>query len=58
MSKPVVSATEVDKTTTPENALHWSKYSELSKENQEAECLNACRALTDSIYEGLDLKQE
>ena len=58
MSKPVVSATEVDKTTTPENALHWSKYFELSKENQEAECLNACRALTDSIYEGLDLKQE
>jgi GNAT superfamily N-acetyltransferase len=58
MSKHVVFATEVDKTTTPENALHWSKYSELSKENQEAQCLNACRALTDSTYEGLDLKQE
>jgi GNAT superfamily N-acetyltransferase len=57
MSKHVVSAIELDKTTT-ENALHWSKYSELSKENQEAECLNACRALTDFIYEGLDLKQE
>lgn len=62
MSKPVVSAAIVDKMTTaaPENALHWSMYSELSKENQETEeeCLNACRTLTDSIYEGLDLKLE
>jgi GNAT superfamily N-acetyltransferase len=59
MSKPVDVA--VDKraaTATHENGLNWSKYSELTKENQQAECLDACRALTNSIYEGLDLKQE
>ena len=38
--------------------MNWSEYSELSEENQEAECLDACRALTNAIYEGLDLKQE
>ena len=60
MSKPVSS----DQTTTTiirrrgeEIALPWSKYSELSEEDQE-ECLNVCRTLTDSIYEGLDLKHE
>jgi GNAT superfamily N-acetyltransferase len=60
MSKPVVA----DQTTTTiirrrgeEIALPWSKYSELSEEDQE-ECLNVCRTLTDSIYEGLDLKHE
>ena len=49
MSKPVVA----DQTTTTiirrrgeEIALPWSKYSELSEEDQE-ECLNVCRKLTD-----------
>jgi GNAT superfamily N-acetyltransferase len=61
MSKPVVA----DQTTTTiiirrrgeEIALPWSKYSELSEEDQE-ECLNVCRNLTDAIYEGLDVKHE
>ena len=65
MSKPVVSAADKTKTTTTirrtrrgdEIALPWSKYSELSEVDQ-GECLNVCRILTDSIYEGLDLKHE
>ena len=63
MSKPVVAADQTKtKTTTirrrgDETALHWSKYSELSEEEQ-AECLDVCRRLTDAVYEGLDLKYE
>jgi GNAT superfamily N-acetyltransferase len=46
-----------------ENGFYLSKYSELSssslkEKSQEEKCLNACRALTDTIYEGLDLSQE
>lgn len=35
----------------------WSRYSELSHQEQ-GECLNACRELTDAIYDGLDVKLE
>jgi GNAT superfamily N-acetyltransferase len=65
MSKTVVAAdkTETKTKTTirrrgDENALHWSKYSELSEEEEQVECLNVCRKLTDAVYEGLDLKYE
>jgi GNAT superfamily N-acetyltransferase len=62
MSKSVVTADQTITTTIRrgggnEIALPWSKYSELSEEEQ-IECLNVCRILTDSIYEGLDLKHE
>jgi hypothetical protein len=62
MSKSVVTADKTKTTTIRrgggnEIALPWSKYSELSEEEQ-IECLNVCRILTDSIYEGLDLKHE
>jgi hypothetical protein len=64
MSKPVVAADKTTTTTTirrkrrgDEIALPWSKYSELSEVDQ-GECLSVCRILTDSIYEGLDLKHE
>jgi GNAT superfamily N-acetyltransferase len=36
---------------------HWSRYSEVSEDERE-ECLLACRELTDTIYEGLDLERE
>ena len=35
----------------------WSRYSELS-DNQREEALRACRDLTDSIFEGLDVTRE
>lgn len=64
MSKSVVAADKTKTKTTirrkrtgDEIALPWSKYSELSEVDQ-GECLNVCRILTDSIYEGLDLKHE
>jgi hypothetical protein len=61
MSKTIVAADKTKTKTTirrsDENALHWSKYSELSEEEQ-AECLDVCRRLTNAVYEGLDLKYE
>jgi GNAT superfamily N-acetyltransferase len=42
--------------------LKWSKYSEVHKEEeqqlQEGDLLNACSMLTNSIYDGLDLRVE
>ena len=37
--------------------LSWSRFSQPS-EREQADCLGACRALTDSIYAGLDLERE
>jgi GNAT superfamily N-acetyltransferase len=57
----------MSKAVSPNNAnsihnesLHWSKYSDVSKmENGSDEYLvNDCRRLTDSIYDGLDLRVE
>ena len=39
-------------------ALQWSRYSELPTAKDQRECLNSCRNLTDSIYNGLDLQLE
>jgi len=38
-------------------SVSWSRYSELS-DNQREEALRACRDLTDSIFEGLDVTRE
>lgn len=35
----------------------WSKYSEIPESEREG-CLRACRALTDALYAGLDLRRE
>jgi GNAT superfamily N-acetyltransferase len=37
--------------------VRWSRYSDLTEE-QRGECLNSCRDLTDTLYEGLDLAAE
>jgi hypothetical protein len=62
MSKDVSSI--IDKKTNKKNknkvGLKWSKYSEVHKEEeqQEGDLLNACSMLTNSIYDGLDLRVE
>src|SRR5215212_2549198 len=48
MSKPVIE---------PSLTSQWSKFSELSESERE-ENLEACRELSDAIYEGLDLEGE
>ncbi|MDP8921263.1 MAG: GNAT family N-acetyltransferase [Chloroflexota bacterium] len=48
MSKPVAPGPR---------AIRWSKYSDVP-EPERANCLDACRELTDRIYPGLDLRQE
>jgi GNAT superfamily N-acetyltransferase len=39
------------------DAVHWSRYSELSESEQKS-CLDACRELTGAILEGLDVERE
>jgi GNAT superfamily N-acetyltransferase len=39
------------------NAVPWSRFSELSPGEKQS-CLQACRELTSSIYDGLDVKRE
>jgi hypothetical protein len=41
-----------------ETALDCSRYSELPTAKDQRECLNSCRKLTNSIYDGLDLQLE
>ncbi len=41
----------------PANPSRWSRYSEVP-ESERAACLDACRALTDSLYPGLDVGNE
>jgi GNAT superfamily N-acetyltransferase len=48
MSKPVES---------PSPAPRWGRYSQLA-DGEKASCLQACRSVTDSLYEGLDLTSE
>ncbi|MDY6864148.1 MAG: GNAT family N-acetyltransferase [Thermodesulfobacteriota bacterium] len=48
MSKPVRSKKDI---------VHWSRYSEMP-DSEQTECLNACRKLTDMVYNGLDLNTE
>jgi ribosomal protein S18 acetylase RimI-like enzyme len=38
-------------------SIHWSKFSEIPKYKQE-HTLDKCRLLTNSVYDGLDLKRE
>lgn len=53
MSKP---AKPEDKTKETEEMISWSKYSDIKKERPDV--LTNCKALTDSIYNGLDLRIE
>lgn len=39
------------------SSVQWSKYSDCS-ESERTEALNACRELTDSLFDGLDLSRE
>jgi len=48
MSKPVASGTRPGS---------WTRYAELPEREQEA-CLRACRAVTESVYPGLDVARE
>jgi GNAT superfamily N-acetyltransferase len=50
----------MDKKNKNKVGLKWSKYSEVHKEEeqQEGDLLNACSMLTNSIYDGLDLRVE
>jgi hypothetical protein len=57
----------MSKATIPNNAnsiynesLHWSKYSDVSKieKGSDEYLINGCRRLTNSIYDGLDLRVE
>ena len=45
---------QVDAKRTP---VRWTRFSEFSLENKQS-CLRACRELTSSIYEGLDVERE
>lgn len=40
-----------------ESTTEWNRYSQLA-ESEQAECLQSCRALTNEIYEGLDIGRE
>jgi hypothetical protein len=39
------------------SSFHWSRFSEIPKHKQE-QTLDKCRLLTNSVYDGLDLKHE
>jgi hypothetical protein len=54
MSKPVKSEYVMKD---GQETLSWTKYSDMQKERP-SEILNNCYSLTDSIYDGLDLKVE
>ncbi len=41
----------------PDSVPQWRRYSHVPQ-SERGECLDACRALTDAIYEGLDLERE
>ena len=49
--------TEQRKINTNINSFHWSTFSEIPKHKQE-QTLDRCRFLTNSVYDGLDLKHE
>ena len=40
-----------------DSSFHWSRFSEIPRHKQE-QTLDKCRLLTNSVYEGLDLKHE
>ena len=63
MSKPIWPVEEEQehhqqrKINTNISSFHWSTFSEIPKHNQE-QTLDKCRLLTNSVYDGLDLKHE
>ena len=63
MSKPIWPVEEEQehqqqrKINTNISSFHWSRFSEIPKHKQE-QTLNKCRLLTNSVYDGLDLKHE
>jgi GNAT superfamily N-acetyltransferase len=48
----------LDKNKNKKTALQWSRYSELVTAEDRTKCINSCRNLTNSIYDGLDLQLE
>jgi predicted N-acetyltransferase YhbS len=62
MAKQLVTdAPKTDQTMTSDknkNSLKWSRYSELASAEDRRECINSCRDLTNSVYDGLDLQLE
>ena len=58
MSKPVWQVEEGEQQQRKSNSsFHWSRFSEISHHKQE-QTLDKCRILTNSVYDGLDLKHE
>ena len=58
MSKPVWPVEEGEQQQRKSNSsFHWSRFSEISHHKQE-QTLDKCRILTNSVYDGLDLKHE
>ena len=49
--------TAARKSNTNISSFHWSRFSEISKHKQE-QTLDKCSLLTNSVYDGLDLKHE
>ena len=62
MSKPIRAVEEGEQQLRKSNSdtnssFHWSRFSEISHHKQE-QTLEKCRILTNSVYDGLDLKHE